>query len=210
MSSLDLQILPEYYHNLKSQRLIIIGNGPSASGHPAGALIDGFDRVIRINNFVTKGMEDQVGQRTDIWVNGANQGLNKRKDLPQHILVMIPPVVLERKGDLIHPRIEKRLGTKNYFMLPLDIMKSMESTCDIDRPTTGFFTIYFFYLLGCDITLHGFDFFVGSTAHYFDGPIKRYLKEKGVIRKAAKHDVGQEKQFVEDLIEKGEITLLKY
>jgi len=208
MSHIDLQIFPEYFQDLKDQKLIIIGNGPSARDQDAGSMIDGFDSVIRINNYVTAGMEDQLGQRTDIWVNGANQGLNKRKDLPEHILVMIPPVVLARKGDLIHGRIEKRLGTTHYFMLPLDVMQMMESTAGIERPTTGFFTIYFFYLLGCDITLHGFDFFVGSTAHYFDGPIKRFLKDKGLIRKAAKHDVTQEKRFVEALIEKAEIKLL--
>lgn len=209
MSLIDLQTLPNYYHDLKDQRLIIIGNGPSASGQAVGPQIDAFDRVIRINNYVTRGMETHVGERTDIWVNGANQGLHKRKDLPAHILVMVPPVELKRKGDLIQPRIEKRLGTKDYFMLPVDTMATMEITAGIDRPTTGFFTIYFFFLLGCDITLLGFDFFVGSTAHYFDGAVKRFLKEKGVIRKAAKHDVNQEKQFVEALIKKGEIKLLK-
>jgi hypothetical protein len=121
---------------------------------------------------------------------------------------MIPPVVLKRKGDAIHPRIEKRLGTNKYELLPLEIMSEMESSCGLDRPTTGFFAIYFCYLLGLDVTLHGFDFFVGSTAHYFDSPLKRWLKEKGIIRKAGKHDVSGEKEFVESLIRQGKIKLL--
>ena len=209
MASFSLKDLPSKFSNLRDASILIIGNGPSASQHNLGNQIDSFDQVVRINNFVTKDMEDQVGSRTDIWVNGANQGLQKRTILPENIIVMIPPVVLQRKGEDIHPRIVRRLSTENYTLLSLDIMEKMESRCGLDRPTTGFFAIYFFYLLGLDITLHGFDFFVGSTAHYFDGPIKRWLKEKGVIRKAGKHNVSGEKEFVEDLIQKGKIKLLQ-
>ncbi len=204
----QLQDLPNAYQILDSNRIIIIGNGPSATQGNLGSIIDSYDCIIRINNFVTDGLESQVGSRTDIWVNGANQGLNKRTILPDRILVMIPPSVLEHKGEAIHPRIQKRLGTNKYTMLPLEIMSQMEKTAGIDRPTTGFFAIYYLYLLGLDITLHGFDFFVGSTAHYFDSPLKRWLKEKGLIRKAAKHDINREKEFVENLIRQGQIKVL--
>jgi len=201
--------LPTFLSSLDSQRLLIIGNGPSASGQDLGEKINQFDRVIRINNFVTSGLESQIGSRTDIWVNGANQGLKRRRELPKNILVMIPSEVLTHKGDAIHDRIKRRLGTSDYFMLPLDLMSHMETSANIARPTTGFFSIYFFYLLGLNITLHGFDFFVGSKAHYFDGPLKRWLKESGIISKAKKHDINEEKWFVEDLIEKGQVKILK-
>ncbi|NQT62577.1 MAG: glycosyltransferase family 29 protein [Candidatus Marinimicrobia bacterium] len=208
MHSIDSSHLPQFLQNGLSKKTIIIGNGPSAAEHELGKEIDNFDQVIRINNYVTHNMENRVGSRTDIWVNGANQGLKRRTVIPENILVMIPPVVLKHKGDAIHPRIAKRLGTNNYALLPLEIMSEMESSCGLDRPTTGFFAIYFFYLLGLDVTLHGFDFFVGSTAHYFDSPLKRWLKEKGLIRKAGKHDVSGEKEFVESLIGQEKIKLL--
>ena len=209
MTNFSLNDLPPEYQILKDASILIIGNGPSAAKHELGNEIDKFDQIVRINNFVTDHLETRVGSRTDIWVNGANQGLKKRRDLPESILVMIPPVVLEHKGPAIHPRIEKRIGTKDYYLLPLEIMSEMEKGCALDRPTTGFFAIYFFYLLGLDVTLHGFDFFVGSTAHYFDGPLKRWLKEKGIIKKAAKHNVSGEKEFVESLLQKGEIKVLR-
>ena len=210
MSGLSISDLPGSYRSLTNASLLIIGNGPSAAAHELGQQIDEFDQVIRINNFVTAGMESKVGSHTDIWVNGANQGLKKRSDLPSHILVMIPSVVLLHKGAAIHKRIQSRLGTDEYLMLPLDIMQNMERECGIERPTTGFFTIYFFYLLGLDITLHGFDFFVGSTSHYFDSPAKRWLKNQGIIRKAGKHDVSGEKAFIETLIQAGKIRLLTH
>jgi len=208
MSNFNLNNLPPHYQLLQGSSILIIGNGPSAGNHQLGPKIDSFDQVIRINNYVTQGLESRVGSRTDIWVNGANQGLKKRSNIPDNILVMIPPVVLKHKGDAIHMRIEKRLGTKHYTLLPLSIMSEMETSCGLDRPTTGFFTIYFFYLLGLDVTLHGFDFFVGSTAHYFDGPLKRWLKEKRLIKKAGKHDVSGEKQFIEKLVQAGNINVL--
>ncbi len=209
MTHFTINDLSQEYQYLADASILIIGNGPSAAKHELGREIDKFDQIIRINNYVTDHMESQVGSRTDIWVNGANQGLKKRIDVPEKILVMIPPVVLNRKGETIHSRIEKRLGTSNYTLLPLEIMSEMESRCGLDRPTTGFFAIYFFYLLGFDVTLYGFDFFVGSTAHYFDSPIKRWLKDKGLIKKAAKHDVSGEKEFVETLIQKGQVKVLK-
>ncbi len=200
--------IPEPLADLKHQSLLIMGNGPSAVNHDLGEQIDGFDQIIRINNYVTDGLEKQVGSRTDIWVNGANQGLAKRKRIPSNIIIMIPPAVLRHKGDAIHNRIKRRLGTQDYSMLPLETMTIMENKSGIERPTTGFFAIYFFYLLGLDVTLHGFDFFVGSTGHYFDTPIKRWLKDKGIIKKAQKHDVLGEKAFVEKLIQGGNLKRL--
>ena len=187
---------------------MIIGNGPSAAKHDLGPQIDDFDLIIRINNYVTINMEAQVGSRTDLWVNGANQGLKKRSDIPGNVLVMIPPAVLKHKGNAIHDRIQRRLGTNKYSMLPLDIMQKMEDLSGIDRPTTGFFSIFYFYLLGMDVTLHGFDFFVGSTSHYFDHPVKQWLKDKGVLRKAGKHNVNAEKEFIEELISTRKIKKL--
>ncbi len=209
MPTFNLKDLPSTYQFLQDSSILIIGNGPSAALGELGQKIDRFDCIVRINNFVTHQMETQLGSRTDIWVNGANQGLKKRNDVPEKVLVMIPPTVLRHKGEAIHSRIEKRLGTTNYTFLSLEQMSEMESSCGLDRPTTGFFAIYFFYLLGLDVTLHGFDFFVGSTAHYFDGPIKRWLKEKGLIKKAAKHDVNGERDFVQNLIDEGALKVLK-
>lgn len=208
MSPLDIGQLPEFYQGLSNASILIVGNGPSAAGRELGEQIDSFDSIVRINNYVTDKMESSVGSRTDLWVNGANQGLKKRSQLPPNILVMIPPEVLRYKGDAIYDRIKKRLRTSDYTMLPLPTMEAMEQSCGLTRPTTGFFAIYFFHQLGLDVTIHGFDFFVGSKGHYFDNPLSRWLKDKGIIKKAAKHDIAGEKAFIEGLIKAGEIKRL--
>jgi len=208
MTAITLPERPDFLNISSTKKIIIIGNGPSAIGQGLGDRIEAFDHIVRINNYVTRGLESEVGSRTDIWVNGANQGLKQRADLPKNILVMIPPVVLQHKGPAIHDRIRRRLGTQDYFMLPLETMLDLETTCGLERPTTGFFTIYFYYRMGLNITLHGFDFFTGSTHHYFDSSLKRWLKTKGIIKKAAKHDVSGEKAYVESLIASGRLKLL--
>ena len=75
MSTFSINDLPQQYHSLKDSSILIVGNGPSAAGLELGQEIDNFDQIVRINNFVTQGMESRVGSRTDIWVNGANHGL---------------------------------------------------------------------------------------------------------------------------------------
>ena len=206
--AIALQSLPPELQALTGQRILIIGNGPSATEAALGAQIDSFDTIVRINNYVTDGLESQVGSRTDIWVNGANQGLHKRQDLPGLILVMIPTQVLDHKGEAIHARIEKRLGTTNYILIPRAIIHDLETEAGLERPSTGFFCMSFFHAMGLDVTLHGFDFFVGSTAHYFDSPLKRWMKDKGILKKAGKHAIHDEKAYIDSLIQSGALKRL--
>lgn len=191
-----------------SNSVAIIGNGASATRADLGEQINRFDLVVRINNYVTAGHERQLGSKTDIWVNGANQGLQKRKIIPENTLVMIPPVVLEEKGDAIHPRIQRRLGSSNYELVDLKDMQALESWSGLERLTTGLFSILYFYHAGFELSIHGFDFFVGSKSHYFDSALKRWFKESGLIRKATKHDITAEKELVERLIDQGALARL--
>jgi len=207
MNEFDLNP-PENFPDPENSRMIIVANGASATMKPLGREIDTFDCVVRINNYVTTGMEDRVGSRTDIWVNGANQGLKKRPVPPNQIVVMIPSGILEEKGVGIHDRIWRRLRTTQYHLVPLREIRSLEALAGLPRPTTGLFSILYFYTLGYDLTLHGFDFFQGSPAHYFDSGLKRWLKEKGIVKKGRKHALDAERDFVEALISEGRLRYL--
>jgi hypothetical protein len=54
-------------------KIIVVGNAASLLKQKNGKLIDSFDVVIRLNKFVTKGYEEYVGKKTNIycskWVN---------------------------------------------------------------------------------------------------------------------------------------------
>lgn len=51
----------------RSKSVVVVGNGPSLIGSGLGKIIDGFDEIVRFNNFVTDGYEDDVGSRTTLW-----------------------------------------------------------------------------------------------------------------------------------------------
>lgn len=190
--------------------ILIVANGNSVAHRKLGADIDGFSLVGRINNYRTAGFEDFAGSTTDIWFNGANQGLRRRSRPPGTIIVMIPAEILERKGDLIHHRIEKRLGVKQgeYELASLAEMRKIEELCGVPRPTTGTNSILWALSRFEQVVIHGFDFFMDSKSHYFDSRLKKGLIERGMLKKAGKHDIESEKRCIDSLIAEGSVQKL--
>jgi hypothetical protein len=194
----------------KDARICIIGNGASLIDTPLGNTIDTFDVVGRINNFSLPGYEKYAGSRTDIWFNGANQKLRKRP-LPSQTVVFIPSSILKRKGSAIHRRIFKRLGVSNqsrYHLVPQKEIESIEQRTRCARVTTGTAAILWAVDNYREVCIHGFDFFVDSQTHYNDPFITRFLIERGIIKKAQKHDTYREKEYVYSLAEQGRLSFL--
>jgi hypothetical protein len=48
-------------------KIVLIGNGGSILGQNKGRAINGYDKVVRFNNFKITGFESDVGTKTDIW-----------------------------------------------------------------------------------------------------------------------------------------------
>ena len=75
---------------MKNNTILIIGNGSSVAKKEFGAYIDKYEKIARINNYKIHGYEKHIGTKTDIWINGANSKLIKRKKYPEEVLVLIP------------------------------------------------------------------------------------------------------------------------
>jgi hypothetical protein len=196
---------------VKAKQILIIANGNSILNHKLGKKIDRFETVGRINNFSSAGFEDYVGEKTDIWFNGANQGLKLRSDLDgKRIIVFVPVEILQRKGDAIHKRIEKRLGVdkSRYELISQEDMRRFEKISGVIRPTTGLNAILWALDNYEQIIIHGYDFFLASQTHYNEAPWKRWLIEKGILKKGGKHQLEDEKAFVEKEIVSGRIIKL--
>jgi hypothetical protein len=70
--------------------VFIIGNGPSATSQKLGKTIDAADIVVRINDFKTKGLEQYVGQKTDIlFTCRLNEYLHTLDQFPEVILSLL-------------------------------------------------------------------------------------------------------------------------
>lgn len=179
-----------------------------------GSFVDRFETVGRINNYSTAAYEKHIGSKTTIWFNGANQNLKKRTLSSETIVVLIPSEILNRKGEKIHKRIKSRLRVNSqdsYTLVSQKEMELFERRVGANRLTTGTSAILWAHEHFKEVYLHGFDFFIDSKAHYNDSPVTRFLTDRGIIKKAQKHDMQKEKEYITSLIEKGIIhTLSKH
>ena len=197
----------------KRKEILIIGNGRSILEYSFGKQINTISIVGRINNFTIRNYSEYIGQRTDIWFNGANQNLKRQKVIPNEVVVFIPPEILRRKKEKIHDRISRRLhiNKEKYFLIPLETMENYEILTGVKRPTTGTASILWAVENFEKVLIHGFDFFIDSKSHYNDNFITKCLIDWGIKKKGGKHNMIAEKIYIEKLIQdKKVIQLTEY
>lgn len=142
-------------------KLLLIGNGPSALAKPLGEEIDTFDgKVVRFNDFRTKGYEDRLGSRTDIWVTTSAYGPHLRTAF-EKVWVMTWATDRECKS---HKSVQK------YFpeaeKISADVINKTRALMDYNAPSSGSIAIQLFE--GNEIYLYGFDFMMQKVHHYSD------------------------------------------
>ena len=195
----------------KRNEILIIGNGRSVLDNSFGEKINQFPVVGRINNYSTIEFEEYVGHKTDIWFNGANQNLKKRKEMPKEVVVFIPVEILQRKKEKIHDGITKRLfiPKEKYSLVSIETMRQYEKQLGVIRPTTG--TASILWALGNykKVIIHGFDFFIDSKTHYNENFINKWLIELGLNKKAGKHNMDAEKKYIDTQIQENKVIQLK-
>jgi len=194
----------------KRKEILIIGNGRSVLEYSFGKQINTISIVGRINNFTIRNYSEYIGQRTDIWFNGANQNLKRQKVIPNEVVVFIPPGILRRKKEIIHNRISRRLHINNekYSLVPLETMENYEILIGVKRPTTGTSCILWAIENFEKVIIHGFDFFIDSKSHYNDNFITKWLINWGINKKGGKHNMMAEKIYVEKLIQDKKVVQL--
>ena len=197
----------------KRKEILIIGNGRSVLEYSFGKQINNISIIGRINNFTISNYSEYIGQKTDIWFNGANQNLKRQKEIPNEVVVFIPPQILRQKKERIHDRISRRLhiDKEKYSLIPLETMENYEILTGVKRPTTGTSCILWSVENFEKVIIHGFDFFIDSKSHYNDNFITKRLIDNGIIKKAGKHNMLAEKIYIEKLIkDKKVIQLTEY
>ena len=195
----------------KRKEILIIGNGRSVLDHLFGKQINKFSIVGRINNYSIDNYAEYVGEKTDIWFNGANQNLKRQKVIPNEVVVFIPPKILRRKKEKIHDRISRRLhiDKEKYSLIPLETMENYEILTGVKRPTTGTASILWAVENFEKVIIHGFDFFIDSKSHYNDNFITKWLIDWGINKKGGKHNMLAEKIYIEKLIKDKKVIQLK-
>ena len=197
---------------MEKNTIIIIANGSSVLSYEYGALINTFENVARINNYSISKHDKYIGDKIDIWFNGANQGLKKRKILDQQQVVVFVPLLIHLNKQHRLNKISKKLGISSdkYTLVHKDEMSFYESFTKINRPTTGLCSILWSLKRYNKVIIHGFDFFQATKDHYFDTKIKKLLIKYGLINMGNKHDNISEKLFVDYLIEQNKVITLDH
>ena len=195
----------------KKDEILIIGNGRSVLDFSFGEEINKFPVVGRINNYATKKYDNYIGQKTDIWFNGANQNLKKRNSIPSEVVILIPPEILQRKGEAIYHRIFKRLklSKEEYSLVSIETMRQYEKQLGVIRPTTGTSSILWALENYKKVIIHGFDFFIDSKTHYNENFINKWLIDLGLNKKAGKHNMDAEKKYINTQIQENKVIQLK-
>ena len=191
--------------------LLIIANGPSALKNKLGHEIDKFNEIGRINNYTTNNFEKFIGSKTNIWFNGANQGLRPRKNIPKKTIILVPYEILFKKEEKIIEKMSRKLNLNDdeYNLIKKEKMKEFEVISNIKRPTTGLNSILWGIENYDKVIIHGFDFFENGKEHYYDSYLTKKIANLKIVGKAKKHDNVSEKLFVQDLIAKKQVIQLK-
>lgn len=137
-------------------KTIIVGNAPIVPSK-LGKQIDKFDTVIRINDFITKGHEEDVGSKTDIWFFTCLYW-EKFKDI---ISYYPEPWIVTLSEEYQYP------GVRN---IPIKIAQR-----ELQYPSTGMVAIYAALVeFGSPIHIIGFNGFdKNHSHHYFKDKVKR-------------------------------------
>ena len=94
----------------KKNSILIIANGESALDENYGDIINDFSTIARINNYSIDGFEKYIGNKTDIWFNGANSKLKLRPKYTSKIIVLLPSERLIKKKNILNKYVSKRLN----------------------------------------------------------------------------------------------------
>jgi len=204
-------------------KVLLIGNGCSATEHKLGKVIDSeFDLVLRMNRFKTEDYEGYVGSKTDVWVvsdNAFQWVLNKTEGIEgssnwknyQAIYLGIPTF----KYQETNTDWSSQLGISVYIFPPqvADMAASKLNLLHDQWPTLGMQCLYGLLLDEeiKDIYVYGFD---GKNKkykylHYYDNKNNPEWKTNAYYSRKITHDDKTEFNHIQDLIKDKKIKRLE-
>eukprot|EP00747_Dinoflagellata_sp_TGD_P184327 gnl/TRDRNA2_/TRDRNA2_39866_c0_seq1.p1 gnl/TRDRNA2_/TRDRNA2_39866_c0~~gnl/TRDRNA2_/TRDRNA2_39866_c0_seq1.p1 ORF type:complete len:447 (+),score=83.37 gnl/TRDRNA2_/TRDRNA2_39866_c0_seq1:111-1451(+) len=210
----SLTINPIKSQKNEDDRVLVIGNAPSVvTGIALGGEIDGFDHVVRFNEYAVDKPDYTGSKVTHHFCNGRN--------MPKNVFV---------KGCL--PLFNASLTHSAYLFMPHleearkfrdNLMKEDVNAWVVDEPrvmklcrklrlnfwqvpTSGMVAIDSFLSDYDEITLHGFNFFQGKKIHYFKESPTQLITSW--LERFCTHNPLKEKKWVMGLEKEGRVSFL--
>ncbi len=83
----------------EGRSVAIVGNAPSLEGYHLGPHIDSFDVIVRFNEFVLDGFEENIGSRTDIAVTNPYAETRQNPHFDRDVDLVLVISSLTRRGE---------------------------------------------------------------------------------------------------------------
>lgn len=170
---------------MKETNCIIIGNGVSLLNYEAGKIIDSYEKVIRLNNFVINGYEKNVGTKTNVWIHSAYSNILLR-DMSNIDNLLI----INNKEEWDVDTFPKNKTTFVHFNCYPTLNSFNININETFYPSIGIQSILFYLTFFGSVTYIGFDSF--TTGHYFDKNWKHWVG----------HNTNIESQLISELVKK--------
>ena len=185
--------------------VIIVGNGSSVLNKKNGDVIDGFEEVIRLNDYETESYEEHSGSKTTIWSTGAGSATVPRNtEQYKEVWVSCPSICINMMSGLAD-RVTKG---SSFTIMGYNFLKGMEEKLNFPPNTyctSGIYAVGFAIQRFNHIYITGFDFFRdcrinGNTNHYYG--------EHKTEKVGKDHRMDLEEIYINKMVEENKITVL--
>ena len=182
------------YNLLKGKKVAVVGNSPYEIGKKSGKEIDSHDIVIRMNNYVIEGFEEDYGTKEDIWIFGFGGPNIKDRTLEKDYLYVgmtgdytyLPLLFNFHLERLYRDMFERKI---NIGTVDPVIYRNLRYKYDIE-PSSGFYIIYTLIKWGIDFDVYGFSFL--EPGNYINDFSVDYFKDNTGIIPPQPHSVNAE------------------
>lgn len=188
------------YNYLENKTIAIVGNAPNIIGTNKGEEIDSHDIVIRFNNYMTVGYEQDCGAKTDIWCNGLMSDIEKRNE--KYSVVLHGDNAVRRYVPCPEFMYEALENKSKICCLSNEYTDELRKLVNYN-PTQGFILIYNLSKILKDfknIDFYGFNFLQDN----FDDICLHYFNDRNVESEKSRkttHNFYEEAEFLLKLIE---------
>jgi len=195
-------------------QVLIVGNAPTViDGPPLGAVMDGFDHVVRFNSYSISKPEYTGSKVGFHFCNGRNFPSSKavkavcplfNASLTHAVYLFMPH--LEEAGTIYSTLTSSNVDS--WFIAEDQILELRKKIgCRIWQiPTSGMVAINAFLEEHDQVVLHGFNFFEGKKIHYFEESPTQLITSW--LERFVTHDPSLEKVWVAGLVKDGYASFL--
>lgn len=164
---------------MKSDSIVLVGNGPSVLDHTMGRLIDTYPYVARYNNFVIDKFIDNVGTKTTHWfTTDVFLPIQEKYDIENIYYVTLPRLDY---GEKFHSFRSYCLEKNKLKVKPFSesAFWYIRKEYKYENSSTGLASIVWAAQTFKNVFIYGFDCFQAEKHHYGDNNVDCYhIKEK--------------------------------